>query len=74
MPVFKQPGDLVFLRAVEVDEDFNEVDGGVVKNLIYDKGTEKYVYTDPNRGPDHLREVKAELYKRRTAGVSQSRR
>lgn len=65
MPTFRSPGELKLLRAVEVDDNLKEVPNGVEKLIIFDGGTEKYVYTDPGRGLDYLKEVRSELYKKR---------
>lgn len=50
MPENNKFGDLVPLKAVEVDENEQPVANGVVKYILYDTKTKAYVFTDKSDG------------------------
>lgn len=58
-------GDLCLMRAVEIDESGNPVQDGLIKNFIFDKGTERYVFTDPGNGLPYLVDRREKLLARR---------
>lgn len=65
-------GELILMKAQEINEQGELVPNGLVKNFIFDKGSERYVFTDPGKGLDYLVDRRQKILDRRSDAVEVS--